>query len=157
MFVRAAAPVGASFTLLALLSGSIWGHPTWGTWWVWDARLTSTLLLFFIYTAIIGLYSSTDNKITADRSISLLSIVGIAIIPIIKKSVDWWQTLHQPSTFSLTSSPSMSYEMYLPLAICVVGFYLLFVYILLLRLRVEILYRERDTSWVKDYLNQRIG
>jgi heme exporter protein C len=83
--------------------------------------------------------------------------VGIAIIPIIKKSVDWWQTLHQPSTFSLTSSPSMSYEMYLPLAICVVGFYLLFVYILLLRLRVEILYRERDTSWVKDYLNQRIG
>tara|TARA_B100000470_G_C19744606_1_gene370832 strand:- start:365 stop:1126 length:762 start_codon:yes stop_codon:yes gene_type:complete len=157
MFVRAAAPVGASFTLLALLSGSIWGHPTWGTWWVWDARLTSTLLLFFIYTAIIGLYSSTDNKITADRSISLLSIVGIAIIPIIKKSVDWWQTLHQPSTFSLTSSPSMSYEMYLPLAICVVGFYLLFIYILLLRLRVEILYRERDTSWVKDYLNQRIG
>ncbi|MDG2060994.1 MAG: heme ABC transporter permease CcmC [SAR86 cluster bacterium] len=156
MLVRSAAPIGASFTFLALISGSIWGYPTWGTWWVWDARLTSTLLLFFIYASIIGLYSFSDNQLKGDKSISLLSIVGIAIIPIIKKSVDWWQTLHQPSTFSLTSSPSMSPEMYIPLAICVIGFYFIYIFMLIQRLRVEILYRERDTRWVGLYFQNKL-
>jgi len=156
MFVRSAAPVGASFTFLALISGSIWGYPTWGTWWVWDARLTSTLFLFFIYTSIIALYSSIDKKPQGDRVISLLSLVGILIIPIIKKSVDWWQTLHQPSTFSLTSAPSMAYEMYLPLVVCVLGSYLFFFFIIFLRLRTEILYREINTNWVNTYLLSKV-
>ena len=115
MMLKSAAPIGVSFTLLALVTGSIWGKPTWGTWWVWDARLTSTLILFFIYAALIGLHSTIDDKTKADRAVSILSIVGLAIIPVIKKSVDWWQTLHQPSTFTITSSPSMSPDMYLSL------------------------------------------
>ena len=123
MMLKSAAPIGVSFTLLALVTGSIWGKPTWGTWWVWDARLTSTLILFFIYTALIGLHSTIDDKTKADRAVSILSIVGLAIIPVIKKSVDWWQTLHQPSTFTITSSPSMSADMYQPLLLCLIGFY----------------------------------
>ena len=156
MLLRAAAPLGASFTLLALISGSVWGKPTWGTWWVWDARLTSTLILFFIYAGIIGLYSSIDNKQKGDRAASLISVVGVTIVPIIKKSVDWWQTLHQPSTFTLTSSPSMTPDMYLPLLVCVIGFYLIFISFLLTRLRVEILLRERRSSWVQKYLSKNL-
>ena len=156
MLLRAAAPLGASFTLLALISGSVWGKPTWGTWWVWDARLTSTLILFFIYVGIIGLYSSVDNKQKGDRAASLISVVGVTIVPIIKKSVDWWQTLHQPSTFTLTSSPSMTPDMYLPLLVCVIGFYLIFISFLFNRLRVEILLRERRSSWVQKYLSKNL-
>ena len=156
IYLRSAAPLGASFTLIALISGAVWGKPTWGTWWVWDARLTSTLILFFLYVGIIGLYSSIDNKQKGDRAASLISVVGVIIVPIIKKSVDWWQTLHQPSTFSITSSPSMTSDMYFPLLICVIGFYLIFVSLLCNRLRVEILTRERNTAWVKEYLNNRV-
>lgn len=149
MMLKSAASIGASFTLLALITGSIWGKPTWGTWWVWDARLTSTLILFFIYAALIGLHSTIDDKTKADRAVSILSIVGLAIIPVIKKSVDWWQTLHQPSTFTMTSSPSMSPEMYQPLLICVIGFYLTFALLLTLNLRNEVLERESNRNWVQ--------
>ena len=148
MLLKSAAPIGASFTLLALITGSIWGKPTWGTWWVWDARITSTLILFFIYTAIIGLHSSIDNKTKADRAISILSLVGIAIIPIIMKSVDWWQPLHHPATFTLTSAPSMTPDMYMPLLVCVLGFYLIFGLLLTINLRAEVLMREKNKSWV---------
>ena len=156
VFVKAVAPVGLVFTFLSLFTGAVWGKPTWGTWWVWDARLTSTLILFFLYVGIIGLYSSIDNKQKGDRAASLISVVGVIIVPIIKKSVDWWQTLHQPSTFSITSSPSMTSDMYFPLLICVIGFYFIFVSLLCNRLRVEILTRERNTTWVKEYLNNKI-
>ena len=152
MMLKSAAPIGVSFTLLALVTGSIWGKPTWGTWWVWDARLTSTLILFFIYAALIGLHSTIEDKTKADRAVSILSIVGLAIIPVIKKSVDWWQTLHQPSTFTITSSPSMSPDMYQPLLLCLVGFYLFFALLLTLNLRNEILERERTKNWVKQLL-----
>ena len=152
MMLKSAAPIGVSFTLLALVTGSIWGKPTWGTWWVWDARLTSTLILFFIYAALIGLHSTIEDKTKADRAVSILSIVGLAIIPVIKKSVDWWQTLHQPSTFTITSSPSMSPDMYQPLLLCLVGFYLFFALLLTLNLRNEILERERTRNWVKQLL-----
>jgi len=155
MFLRSAAVLGGSFTLIALVSGSIWGKPTWGAWWVWDARLTSTLILFFLYAGIISLYSSIDNKQKGDRAASLISIVGVAIVPIIKKSVDWWQTLHQPSTFTLTSAPSMTADMYLPLLVCVLGFYLVFFSILFNKIQVEILIRERNTSWVKSYFLEK--
>ena len=149
MLINSAAPIGAGFTLVVLLTGSIWGKPTWGTWWVWDARLTSTLILFFLYAAIIGLHSSIENKTKGDRAVSILAVLGVVIVPIIKKSVDWWQTLHQPSTFTLTSAPSMSPEMYLPLLVCVLGFYCLFIFMLTNSLRGEIISRERDKSWVK--------
>tara|TARA_B100001179_G_scaffold217110_1_gene188678 strand:+ start:930 stop:1691 length:762 start_codon:yes stop_codon:yes gene_type:complete len=151
MLLRSIAPVGASFTFLALVSGSIWGKPTWGTWWVWDARLTSTLILFFLYASIISLFSVIDRRQKADRAASILSVVGIVIIPIIKKSVDWWQTLHQSSTFSLSSSPSMTPDMYTPLLACVIAFYLVFILIVLNRLKVEIILRERSTNWVKQH------
>jgi heme exporter protein C len=156
MFLRSAAPIGASFTLIALVSGAVWGKPTWGTWWVWDARLTSTLILFFLYAGIISLYSSIDNKHKGDRAASLISVVGVIISPIMKKSVDWWQTLHQPSTFTITSAPSMTPDMYLPLLICVIGFYSILFSILLNTLRAEILIRERNTSWVRQFLNNQI-
>ena len=152
MMIKSAAPIGVSFTLLALVTGSIWGKPTWGTWWVWDARLTSTLILFFIYAALIGLHSTIEDKTKADRAVSILSIVGLAIIPVIKKSVDWWQTLHQPSTFTITSSPRMSPDMYQPLLLCLIGFYLFFALLLTLNLRNEILERERTKNWVKQLL-----
>mgnify|MGYP001192406761 CR=1 FL=1 len=152
MFLRAAAPVGLSFTFLALISGSVWGKPTWGTWWVWDARLTSTLILFFLYGSIIALYSALDNKPKGDRAASLLSLVGVVIIPIIKKSVDWWQTLHQASTFSLTSTPTMTSDMYFPLLACVLSFYMIFLAIVFSRLRVEIISRELNKNWVKETL-----
>ncbi len=153
MLIKSACNIGATFAFLVLITGSIWGKPTWGTWWVWDARLTSTLILFFIYLAIIGLHSSIDNKVKADRAVSILSIVGVGIIPIIKKSVDWWQTLHQPSTFKLTESPSMSPEMYLPLLVCVLGFYFMFFSILILQLKAEVLIREREKNWVRNLFN----
>ncbi len=149
MLLRSAAPIGASFTLMALISGAIWGKPTWGTWWVWDARLTSTLILFFIYAAIVGIYSSIEDKTKGDRAAALLSLVGVSMIPIIKKSVDWWQTLHQPSTFTLTQSPSMPPEMYLPLLANVLGFYFLFIALLFLRLRTELALREQRKNWFK--------
>ena len=104
---------------------------------------------------MIGLHSSIDDKSKADRAISILSIVGIAIIPIIKKSVDWWQTLHQPSTFTLTSAPSMTPDMYQPLLVCVLGFYLMFAMLLTMNLRAEVIVREKNKSWVsKQYLTE---
>ena len=154
MMIKSAAPIGMSFVLLTLLTESIWGKPTWGTWWVWDARLTSTLILFFIYMALIGLHSTIDDKTKADRAVSILAIVGVAIIPVIKKSVDWWQTLHQPSTFTLTSAPSMSAEMYQPLLLCVIAFYIVFAYLLTLNLRNEVIEREKSKNWVKILLER---
>ena len=153
--IKAAAPIGAMITFLGLLSGSIWGIPTWGTWWQWDARITSTLILFIMYLGILTLHGSFSNKEKADRLMSILVVIGVINIPIIKKSVDWWQTLHQPSTFKLTSAPSMSPEMYQPLLICVIGFYLVFAFILTLNLRNEILERESSKKWVKEVIGNQ--
>ena len=111
IFIKSMAPIGASFTFLALISGSIWGQPTWGTWWIWDARLTSTLVLFIFYIAIISLYSSFSEKKSADQAVSILTLVGAVNLPIIKKSVDWWNTLHQPASIKFTESSSISPEM----------------------------------------------
>ena len=149
LMAKSLAPIGCIFSLVSIITGSLWGKPTWGTWWVWDARLTSTLILFFLYASIISLFSVIDKRQKADRASSILSVVGIVIIPVIKKSVDWWQTLHQSSTFSLSSSPSMTSDMYTPLLACVIAFYLVFILIVLNRLKVEIILRERSTNWVK--------
>lgn len=135
---KAAAPLGAAFTLLALVTGSLWGKPMWGAYWVWDARLTSVLILFFLYLGLIALRSSLDDETLAGRLTAVLAIVGVVILPIIKFSVDWWYTLHQPSTrFTATLDPVFR----TPLLTMAVGFTLLLVCLHLKAMRNEILRR----------------
>lgn len=135
---KAAAPIGAAFTLAALLTGSLWGKPMWGTYWVWDARLTSVLLLLFLYIGLMALRTSLDDEALAGKLTAVLALVGVAILPVIKFSVDWWNTLHQPSTaFTSTVDPSMR----TPLLISAAGFTLLFLVLHLKGMRNEILRR----------------
>ncbi len=141
--------------LVALLTGSIWGRPTWGTWWVWDARTTSTLVLLFLYFGVIALRQAIPREETAGRAAAILAVVGVIDIPIIKYSVDWWLTLHQTSTFKLTAAPSMPPEMYLPLLVGVLGFYAFFFGVLLFAVGNEMLVRERRTQWVGDLVRSR--
>ncbi|WP_263080318.1 heme ABC transporter permease [Endozoicomonas sp. Mp262] len=148
MALATLAPIGASFTLLALVTGAIWGKPTWGTWWVWDARLTSMLILLFLYIGLIALRQGLRVNV-ASRACAILTLVGVVNIPIIKFSVEWWNTLHQGATLTLTEKPAMALEMLLPLLICIAGFYLFFTLVFLMRMRVEILDRERRTHWVR--------
>lgn len=150
----AAAPVGASFTFLALATGSIWGKPMWGTWWVWDARLTSELLLLFLYAGVMALRASIDDRDRADRASGLLAIVGVVNLPIIHYSVYWWNTLHQGSTLTKLGKPSMSGDMLWPLLTMFLAFSLYFGAVLLVRLRAEILLRERDATWLRTELAQ---
>jgi heme exporter protein C len=135
---KAAAPIGAAFTFLALLTGSLWGKPMWGTYWVWDARLTSVLILFFMYLGLMALRASFDDEALAAKLTAMLAIVGIVILPIIKFSVDWWYTLHQPST-GLTSTVHASFRT--PLLIMAMGFSLLFLALHMKAMRNEILRR----------------
>lgn len=150
--MRAVAPVGAALTAIALVTGAIWGKPTWGTWWVWDARLTSMLILLFLYGGVIALDRAINDEKSAARAVSVLVLVGVVNIPIIQYSVEWWNTLHQPSTFKLTEKPSMPAEMWVPLLLSVLGLYLLFGWLACLRMQTEILLREQRTRWVKDYV-----
>ena len=151
IFIKSMAPIGASFTFLALISGSIWGQPTWGTWWIWDARLTSTLVLFIFYIAIISLYSSFSEKKSADQAVSILTLIGAVNLPIIKKSVDWWNTLHQPASIKFTENSSISPEMLYPLIISIFGFYLVVLLSGLMAMRAEIAKREINKEWFKNY------
>ncbi len=135
---KAAAPIGAVFTLIALVTGSLWGKPMWGTYWVWDARLTSVLILFFLYLGLIALRSSLEDEALAGKLTAVLALVGVAILPVIKFSVEWWQTLHQASTgFTSTVHPSMR----TPLLISAVGFTVMFVALHLKAMRNEVLRR----------------
>jgi heme exporter protein C len=153
IFIKVAAPFGAAVTLLALLTGAIWGKPTWGTWWVWDARLTSTLIQFFLYLGVIAIFSAMETVESAGRAASLTCLVGVVNVPIIKFSVEWWNTLHQPATFSLTEKPSMPMEMWLPALIAVIGFYCLFGAVTFYKMQSEIIYRERRSLWVQERFN----
>jgi len=144
----ASAPVGASFTFLALATGAIWGKPMWGTWWVWDARLTSELILLFLYAGVIALRASIDDRDRADRAAAVLALVGVVNLPIIHYSVYWWNTLHQPATLTKIGKPSMAGDMLWPLLLMMFGFTLYYGAILLIRLRAEILRRERDAAWL---------
>lgn len=155
MVAKSCAPIGASIAILALATGAIWGKPTWGSWWVWDARLTSMLILLFLYLGVIALHSAIENEATAAQASAVLALVGLVNIPIIKYSVDWWNTLHQPATFTLTERPAMPVEMWLPLLIMVIGFYCFFAVSLMMRTRNEILFRERRTSWVRELMEKR--
>ncbi|MDN5455691.1 MAG: cytochrome c biogenesis protein CcsA, partial [Pseudomonas sp.] len=126
-----------------------WGKPTWGSWWVWDARLTSMLILLFLYFGLIALGNAITNRDSAAKACAVLAIVGVINIPIIKYSVEWWNTLHQGATFTLTEKPAMPMEMWMPLLLTVLGFYCFFGAVLLLRMRLEVLKREARSTWVK--------
>lgn len=143
-------PFGASMTALALFTGSVWGKPTWGSWWFWDARTTSMLVLFFLYIGLLALREAIPRVEKAGKACAILALVGVINIPIIKYSVEWWLTLHQPATFTLTEKPTMPIEMWAPLAINVIGVYFLFGFFVISRLRLEILDRLSDSSWVQD-------
>jgi heme exporter protein C len=148
----ASATVGAWFTFLALATGSIWGKPMWGTWWVWDARLTSELILLFLYAGLIALRASIEDRERADRAAAVLAIVGIVNLPIIHYSVYWWNTLHQGATITKLGKPSITGDMLWPLLVMMVGFTLYYGAVLMTRLRAEILRRERDASWLRTEL-----
>ncbi|MEM9256186.1 MAG: heme ABC transporter permease [Pseudomonadota bacterium] len=147
--MRAAAPIGAALTFVALVTGAVWGKPTWGTYWVWDARLTSMLILLFLYLGVVALYEAFDNKEAAGRACAILSLVGMVNIPIIYKSVDWWYSLHQPASIKFTGETTIDSSMLYPLLFMIVTFYALFACCLLLNIRAELLQREARTGWVK--------
>lgn len=150
MAARVMAPFGAAMTFLALFSGSLWGVPTWGTWWTWDARLTSMLIQLFLYLGVIALRGAFGNADQGAKAVAVLTLVGVVNIPIIKYSVVWWNTLHQPATFTLTQPPAMVASMWMPLLVMVLGFYCFFIALTLYRLRNEILRRESRTRWVQE-------
>jgi heme exporter protein C len=145
-------------TALALFTGAVWGKPTWGAWWVWDARTTSMLVLLFLYVGLFALRQAIVRPETASRACAVLAVVGVINVPIIKYSVDWWLTLHQGASFSFTEKPAMPAEMWLPLLLNVLGIYCFFGANLVSRLRLEILERERGTQWVRELVaGQRAG
>lgn len=132
---RAAAPIGAAFTFVCLASGSLWGRPMWGAWWVWDARLTSVLILFFLYLGYIALVNAFDDPSRGGRAGSVLALVGVVNLPIIKFSVDWWNTLHQPASIMRVGGPRIDISMLVPLLVLAAAFSLLFLTLLMLRMR----------------------
>ena len=144
------APIGASFTFLALVTGSLWGKPMWGTYWVWDARLTSELILLFLYLGVIGLYNAIEDKRTAARAVAILALVGVVNIPIIHYSVEWWHSLHQGATVTKFDKPSIHWSMLLPLLLMALAFQLYYILALFHRCRAEILRRERNSKWVEE-------
>src|SRR6516164_10870483 len=134
----AAAPVGAAFTFVCLASGSLWGRPMWGTWWVWDARLTSVLVLFFLYLGYIALVNAFDEPGRGAKAGSVLALVGVVNLPIIKFSVDWWNTLHQPASVIRLGGPTIDISMLIPLLAMAAGFLLLFLTLLMVRMRTAL-------------------
>lgn len=152
----ALAPVGAVFAALCLATGSLWGRPTWGTYWVWDGRLTSVLVLFFLYLGIIALARGYDDPQRGAKMASVLTIVGLINLPIIKFSVEWWNTLHQPATITRMDGPSMHISMLIPLLLMAVSFQFLYFHNLMVRIRTLILERESRASWVAE-LNPETG
>ena len=144
------APVGASFTVAALATGSLWGQPMWGTWWEWDPRLTSELILLFLYLGYMGLRGAIEDTQRADRTSAVLAVVGIVNVPIIHYSVTWWNSLHQGSTVLRKGGPAMPMSMLAPLLMCFLGFTLLFAALACVRVRGEVLIRERNATWLKE-------
>jgi heme exporter protein C len=142
---QAAAPIGAAFTFVALATGSIWGKPMWGTWWVWDARLTSFLLLFFLYIGLIALWQTIEEPLRAARAAAILALVGFINIPVIKFSVDWWNTLHQPASVLRMDGPAIHPDILTPLLVMALAVTLLFLTLHVLAMRNEILRRRIRT------------
>lgn len=152
VMIRAIAPFGATLAAVALITGAVWGKPTWGTWWVWDARLTSMLILLFLYLGVIALQNAIRDPRQAGRAAGLLSLVGVINVVIVKYSVEWWNSLHQGSTLRLVGETSMPADMLSPLLISMAGTYLLFACVVLVNARGEILWRERRANWVRGEL-----
>ena len=148
------APIGASFTVIALITGAIWGKPMWGTWWSWDARLTSELLLLFLYLGVIGLYLAIEDKRLASRIVAILVLVGVVNIPIIHFSVVWWNTLHQGSTVSLLGESHMSTSMLVPLLVMALAFKFYYAIALMFRVRTELIERETNSRWLKQMIEE---
>ena len=145
---KAAAPIGAAFTFLALLTGSLWGRPMWGTYWVWDARLTSVLVLFLMYLGVMALWRTVDDPSRAARAAAIFTLVGAINLPIIKFSVDWWNTLHQPASVFRPGGPTIDPSILTPLLVMALAFMLLFVTLHLAAMRNEILRRRVRTMWL---------
>ena len=147
MMASALAPTGAMFTFVALWTGALWGKPTWGTWWVWDARLTSELILLFLYFGFMALQAAIDDPRRADRAGAILALVGVVNVPIIYFSVKWWNTLHQGASVSLKSAPSMAMIMFVGMILMAFSFWMYTIAVTLVRVRSIILERERSTEW----------
>jgi heme exporter protein C len=147
MMASALAPTGAMFAFLSLWTGALWGKPMWGAWWVWDARLTSELILFFLYLGFIALQAAIDDPRRADKAGSVLALVGVVNVPIIYFSVIWWNTLHQGASVSLTKSPSMAHTMLWGMLLMALAFWMYAIAVALVRVRCIILERERLTAW----------
>ena len=152
MMATALAPTGALFTFLALWTGALWGKPTWGTWWVWDARLTSELILLFLYLGFMALQAAIEDPRRADRAGAILALTGVVNIPIIYFSVRWWSTLHQGASVSFTSAPTMAATMFTGMLLVAFAFWMYAIAAALLRVRTIILERERSAQWVAAYV-----
>jgi len=150
MMALALAPTGAMFTFVALWTGSLWGKPTWGTWWAWDARMTSELILLFLYIGFISLHAAIDDVRRADRAAGLLALVGVINVPIIYYSVKWWNTLHQGASVSLSRAPSMAATMLTAMLLMSLAAWMYAIAVSLLRLRAIILERESEADWVRE-------
>lgn len=150
--INAIAPVGAILTAISLFTGAVWGKPMWGTWWVWDARLTSQLILLFLYLGVIALYHAFEDKRTGAKAAGILALVGVVNVPIIHYSVYWWNSLHQTATITKFARPSMPPSMYVPLFISLFGFAMLTAVFVCWRLRNEILRQELHRPWVQQQL-----
>ena len=150
---RASAPIGAAFTFLALATGSLWGKPMWGAWWVWDARLTSELILLFLYVGYIALQGAIEDRRMAARAGAVLAVIGLINIPIIHYSVEWWSTLHQGPTVTRFDAPAIHISMLIPLLIMALGFKLYYLANVLVRMRCELLEAERSSAWVRQLGN----
>ena len=149
MLARALAPTGALFTVLALWTGALWGKPTWGAWWVWDARLTSELILLFLYLGYIALVESIDDTRRADHAGALLALVGAVNVPVIYFSVKWWNTLHQGASISMTAAPKMANTMLTSMLLMTVACWAYAFAVVFVRTRAIVIERERDTDWVR--------
>lgn len=150
---RACAPIGATFTLCALITGSLWGKPTWGTYWVWDARLTSELVLLFLFFGYIALSNAIEDRQTASRAAAILALVGLLNLPIIHYSVEWWNTLHQGASVTKFGKPTIDIRMLIPLLLMFGSFKLYFSSVVLHRVRCELLISERRAKWVEELLD----
>lgn len=155
MALRSIAPVGAALTFLALVTGAIWGKPTWGAYWVWqDARLTSMLVLFFLYIGIMALHDAYQNSASGNRAAAIMALVGTVNIPIIYKSVDWWSSLHQPASIKFTEESTIAAEMMQPLMLAIPGAYLFFIAAVMLQMRVQIARSEKRSQWLNNLANK---
>ncbi len=155
VLAKVSAPLGAWFTFLALVTGSLWGKPMWGTWWIWDARLTSELILLFLYLGIIALRAAIPNPESGGRACDILTLIGVVDVPIIHYSVNWWNTLHQKATLLQFAKPTMAPIMLYPLLSMLLAFFLYYLSIVLMRTRTELLAREAATHWVQQIMQEK--